>query len=201
MYIYRWLPTKAYPLREDAHKQTQAPHTKTAPHANTCTAHKSMHHTLARYTNPSPPATTKMRVNDKPQHVYAKRGRNTHQQSCTPYTSANTSVGVLAPTMPPRDVIVAHACTQIHMDIAVMPKEVDPRHHTHMELSPMNMLSVVAQCTPFSDMNQSPRNMYQCQMGKQVLLSLSTLSPHLLSSSLRPLSLSSCSVSWSCPHI
>jgi DNA-directed RNA polymerase I subunit RPA2 len=58
---------------------------------------------------------------------------------------------------------------QIHMDIAVMPKEVDPRQHTHMELSPMNMLSVVAQCTPFSDMNQSPRNMYQCQMGKQTM--------------------------------
>lgn len=34
---------------------------------------------------------------------------------------------------------------QIHMDIAVTAKEVDPRHHTHMELSPMNMLSVVAQ--------------------------------------------------------
>ena len=33
----------------------------------------------------------------------------------------------------------------------------------------MNMLSVVAQCTPFSDMNQSPRNMYQCQMGKQTM--------------------------------
>eukprot|EP00960_Hanusia_phi_P052352 761408-Hanusia_phi.AAC.1 len=58
---------------------------------------------------------------------------------------------------------------QIHMEVAVMPKEVRPRQHTHMELSPMNMLSVVAQCTPFSDMNQSPRNMYQCQMGKQTM--------------------------------
>ena len=27
----------------------------------------------------------------------------------------------------------------------------------------------MAQCTPFSDMNQSPRNMYQCQMGKQTM--------------------------------
>lgn len=58
---------------------------------------------------------------------------------------------------------------QIHMDVAVCPKEVDPRVHTHLELSEMNMLSVVAQCTPFSDMNQSPRNMYQCQMGKQTM--------------------------------
>lgn len=40
---------------------------------------------------------------------------------------------------------------------------------THAELSTMNMLSVVASLTPFSDMNQSPRNMYQCQMGKQAM--------------------------------
>lgn len=40
---------------------------------------------------------------------------------------------------------------------------------THAELSPMNMLSVIASLTPFSDHNQSPRNMYQCQMGKQTM--------------------------------
>jgi len=40
---------------------------------------------------------------------------------------------------------------------------------THAELDAMNMLSVVASFTPFSDMNQSPRNMYQCQMGKQAM--------------------------------
>lgn len=31
------------------------------------------------------------------------------------------------------------------------------------------MLSEVASLTPFSDLNQSPRNMYQCQMGKQTM--------------------------------
>ena len=31
------------------------------------------------------------------------------------------------------------------------------------------MLSVVASQTPYSDFNQSPRNMYQCQMGKQTM--------------------------------
>jgi hypothetical protein len=31
------------------------------------------------------------------------------------------------------------------------------------------MLSLVASMTPFSDFNQSPRNMYQCQMGKQTM--------------------------------
>ncbi|XP_024524228.1 DNA-directed RNA polymerase I subunit 2 [Selaginella moellendorffii] len=40
---------------------------------------------------------------------------------------------------------------------------------THIELHPTAMLSVVASSTPWSDHNQSPRNMYQCQMGKQTL--------------------------------
>jgi hypothetical protein len=31
------------------------------------------------------------------------------------------------------------------------------------------MLSVVAGLTPYSDFNQSPRNMYQCQMAKQTM--------------------------------
>ena len=40
---------------------------------------------------------------------------------------------------------------------------------THVEIDPTNMLSVIASLTPFSDFNQSPRNMYQCQMGKQTM--------------------------------
>lgn len=40
---------------------------------------------------------------------------------------------------------------------------------THGELSPGHMLSVIASLTPYSDYNQSPRNMYQCQMGKQTM--------------------------------
>ena len=31
------------------------------------------------------------------------------------------------------------------------------------------MLSILATLTPFSDHNQSPRNMYQCQMSKQTM--------------------------------
>ncbi|KAL0210350.1 hypothetical protein RCL1_004786 [Eukaryota sp. TZLM3-RCL] len=38
---------------------------------------------------------------------------------------------------------------------------------SHVDLSPLSMLSFVARLTPFSDFNQSPRNMYQCQMAKQ----------------------------------
>jgi DNA-directed RNA polymerase I subunit RPA2 len=52
------------------------------------------------------------------------------------------------------------------MDIATLPEDIHSST-THQELSPTNMLSVVANLTPFSDFNQSPRNMYQCQMGKQ----------------------------------
>lgn len=40
---------------------------------------------------------------------------------------------------------------------------------THEEIHPTAMLSVVAGLTPWSDHNQSPRNMYQCQMAKQTM--------------------------------
>jgi DNA-directed RNA polymerase I subunit RPA2 len=40
---------------------------------------------------------------------------------------------------------------------------------THEETGPGAMLSAIASCTPWSDYNQSPRNMYQCQMGKQTM--------------------------------
>ena len=40
---------------------------------------------------------------------------------------------------------------------------------SHKEKSPCSILSVIASLTPWSDYNQSPRNMYQCQMGKQTM--------------------------------
>ena len=40
------------------------------------------------------------------------------------------------------------------------------RSYTHRELAASHsMLSVLANLIPFPDFNQSPRNMYQCQMG------------------------------------
>ena len=53
------------------------------------------------------------------------------------------------------------------MDIACLNEDIVPGTTTHIESSPTSILSVVANLTPFSDFNQSPRNMYQCQMGKQ----------------------------------
>lgn len=35
---------------------------------------------------------------------------------------------------------------------------------THLELKQTSMLSAIASLTPYSDFNQSPRNMYQCQV-------------------------------------
>lgn len=49
-------------------------------------------------------------------------------------------------------------------------EEVEPPIlYTHIEVSALSILSELASLTPFSDMNQSPRNMYQCQMAKQTM--------------------------------
>lgn len=57
---------------------------------------------------------------------------------------------------------------QMFMEIAVRDSDIVSRH-THKELSAESMLSALASCTPLSDFNQSPRNMYQCQMFKQTM--------------------------------
>ena len=61
---------------------------------------------------------------------------------------------------------------QVFLDIACTDREIMESKETHaalshVEIEPTNMLSAIASLTPFSDFNQSPRNMYQCQMGKQ----------------------------------
>ncbi|KAJ2892940.1 DNA-directed RNA polymerase i subunit beta [Zalerion maritima] len=58
---------------------------------------------------------------------------------------------------------------QPYMSIAVNSSEILPGETTHVEFDPTNILSILANMTPFSDFNQSPRNMYQCQMGKQTM--------------------------------
>lgn len=55
---------------------------------------------------------------------------------------------------------------QLYMNVGVFATEVKPGVTTHQELFPHSMLSVVANFIPYSDHNQSPRNMYQCQMGE-----------------------------------
>ena len=43
---------------------------------------------------------------------------------------------------------------QVYMDIAVKPEEIEEGVTTHLELSPTNFLSILANLTPFSDFNQ-----------------------------------------------
>lgn len=55
---------------------------------------------------------------------------------------------------------------QLYLNVGIFEDEIEHGVTTHQELFPHSMLSVVASFIPFSDHNQSPRNMYQCQMGK-----------------------------------
>ncbi|PVU99155.1 hypothetical protein BB559_000950 [Furculomyces boomerangus] len=56
---------------------------------------------------------------------------------------------------------------QVYMDIACLNEDIHPGITEYQEIEPTHILSSVANLTPFCDFNQSPRNMYQCQMGKQ----------------------------------
>ncbi|KAJ3487257.1 hypothetical protein NLI96_g3666 [Meripilus lineatus] len=67
---------------------------------------------------------------------------------------------------------------QVYMDIACTPEEIEDDVSSHVEHSPTNFLSILANLTPFSDFNQSPRNIYQCQMGKQTMGTPSTALKH-----------------------
>ena len=58
---------------------------------------------------------------------------------------------------------------QPFMAVACTENEIESGESSHVEYDPTNILSIVANQTPFSDFNQSPRNMYQCQMSKQTM--------------------------------
>lgn len=53
---------------------------------------------------------------------------------------------------------------QVYMDVCVKRSEAYPDVTTHQELSPTDFLSNLACLIPMPDCNQSPRNMYQCQV-------------------------------------
>ncbi|TEB30121.1 DNA-directed RNA polymerase I polypeptide 2 [Coprinellus micaceus] len=67
---------------------------------------------------------------------------------------------------------------QVYMDIACTPEEIEDGVATHVEHDPTSFMSILANMTPFSDFNQSPRNIYQCQMGKQTMGTPSTAIQH-----------------------
>jgi len=60
---------------------------------------------------------------------------------------------------------------QVYMEVCIREKEAYPGLTTHQEIRPTGFLSNLACTIPLPDFNQSPRNMYQCQMGKQTMAS------------------------------
>lgn len=58
---------------------------------------------------------------------------------------------------------------QVYLEVAITKEEIYPGVTTHMELSKLSFMSNLANLIPMPDNNQSPRNMYQCQMGKQTM--------------------------------
>jgi len=60
---------------------------------------------------------------------------------------------------------------QVYMEVCTRQTEAVPMLTTHKEIRLTNFLSNLACTIPLPDFNQSPRNMYQCQMGKQTMAS------------------------------
>ncbi|KAL0379916.1 UNVERIFIED_CONTAM: DNA-directed RNA polymerase I subunit [Sesamum angustifolium] len=93
------------------------------------------------------------------------------------FTSASRFVrpvrNILIPPEEGNNIELIGPFEQVYMEISCPDggdggrKDVFPA--THEEIHPTGILSVVGNLTPWSDHNQSPRNMYQCQMGKQTM--------------------------------